>query len=181
MRLGDVVRRVADAALPSADDARAYVALEHLAQGEPRLLGAASASEARSAKWSFARGDVLLGKLRPLLRKAALAPFDGVCSTDILVLRAEPEALPRYLLAALHTERFWAFAAASAVGTRMPRARWSSLCGYELSLPSLDAQREVARALEAMDRAVDANEAHLAQLREARRAVRESLVGEREG
>lgn len=176
MRLDEVVDCVSEALLPAGDDPRAYLGLEHLAQGEPTILGHALASEARSAKHAFIAGDLLVGKLRPSLRKAALAGFEGVCSTDILVLRARPVALPRFLLAALHTERFWRFAEASASGTRMPRTRWISLRRFAFDLPDLDAQAAAVRALDAMDRAVSANAAHLDQLRRARWAMHESLI-----
>lgn len=169
--LGDVVRCLGDIAVPARDDRRPYVALEHLAQGEPRVLGHAVAADARSAKCAFAAGDILLGKLRPKLRKAALAPFAGVCSTDILALRAGDGVIPRFVLAALHTDAFWSFAESTAVGTRMPRARWESLRRFRFVLPDLDAQARAAAALSAFDRAVEANEQHLSRLREARRAL----------
>ena len=135
------------------------------------MLGDALASEARSGKCAFITDDLLLGKLRPKLRKAALAPFAGVCSTDILVLRAGADALARFVLAALHTDAFWSLAESAAVGTRMPRARWESLRRFRFELPDLAAQARAAEALSAFDRAVEANEKHLARLREARRAL----------
>jgi type I restriction enzyme S subunit len=176
VRLGDVAAQITDIAQPDPEDPRPYVALEHLAQGEARLLGSARAGDARSAKATFAARDILLGKLRPNLRKAALAPFDGVCSTDILVLRAGDAVRPAFLLAAVHAEAFWSFATASAVGTRMPRTSWSALAAYRFALPALDAQDRAVAALAAVDRAVEENEAHLAQLRVARRALRERLL-----
>lgn len=174
--LGDVVRCLGDIAVPARDDRRPYIALEHLAQGEPRVLGHALAADARSAKCTFAPGDILLGKLRPNLRKAALAPFDGVCSTDILVLRPGADALARFVLAALHTDAFWSLAESAAVGTRMPRARWESLRRFRFALPDLSAQARAAEALCAFDRAVEANEQHLTRLREARRALGASVA-----
>ena len=43
----------------------------------------------KSTKRIFAKGDVLFGKLRPALNKVAYANCDGICSTDIIVLRAK--------------------------------------------------------------------------------------------
>lgn len=176
MALGDLVHCVTEAAVPTRDDPRPYLGLEHLAQGEPTVLGCARAADARSAKSAFVTDDLLLGRLRPKLRKAALAPFDGVCSTEILVLRARVDALPRYLLAAVHTDRFWSFAESSAVGTRMPRARWESLRRFRIALPPLQQQAEHVALLKALDHAVAANAAHLQRLREARSAIGESLT-----
>lgn len=174
--LGEVATQVCLAEVPAPDDPRPYLGLEHLAQGEPRVLGRARAGDARSAKSSFLQEDILVGKLRPNLRKAALAPFAGVCSTDILVLRAGEAALPAFLLAVVHTDAFWSFAVSTAAGTRMPRTSWSALARYRFALPPLETQRRVADALAAVDRAVERNEAHLAQLRATRRALAERLL-----
>ena len=84
VHLSEVADRRTEKAVPAETDTRPYVALEHLAQGNPALLGWSEASAAGSAKTVFRKGDVLFGKLRPYLRKAAPAPFDGLCSTDIL-------------------------------------------------------------------------------------------------
>lgn len=64
-----------------------YVGLEHLITDQPRIAGSAPASTSVSVNTVFRAGDTLFGKLRPNLRKVALADFDGYCSTDILVLR----------------------------------------------------------------------------------------------
>ena len=50
---------------PAAGDHRPYLALEHLAQGRPALLGSSSAGSATSAKTVFYTGDILFGRLRP--------------------------------------------------------------------------------------------------------------------
>lgn len=175
--LADVAEHVRVTVVPAADDPRPYLGLEHLAQGEPRVLGRDRAGAARSAKSEFLRGDVLVGKLRPNLRKAALAPFDGVCSTDILVLRAKGDLSPGFLLAVIHTDAFWSFAERTAAGTRMPRTSWSSLARYRFALPPPAERARIAHALAAVDLAIARNEDHLAQLRATRRALAERLLG----
>ena len=42
--------------------------------------------EYNSTKSRFYVDDILYGKLRPYLDKAVLAKFEGICSTDILVM-----------------------------------------------------------------------------------------------
>ena len=44
-------------------------------------------AEIKSTKNIFHPGDILFGKLRPYLNKMHLASTDGICSTDIYVLR----------------------------------------------------------------------------------------------
>src|SRR5438132_81226 len=97
VELGDVVTERKEKVTPAADDTRPYVALEHIATGEPTLLGHDSASAATSSKTVFEAGDVLFGKLRPKLRKCVRVGFSGVCSTDIVVLYASNGLVPEYL------------------------------------------------------------------------------------
>jgi len=73
-----------------------YIGLEHIAQGQPRLLGSLPSSASVSINCYFSKDDILFGKLRPNLRKSVKAPFAGYCSTDILVLRARDGVLPKY-------------------------------------------------------------------------------------
>src|SRR5262245_23454008 len=86
-------------------DAR-YVGLEHFESGSAWLRGLGAAGEVTSAKSAFRKNDVLYGKLRPYLDKAALADFDGICSTDILVLRPHEILDASYLSHLTHTEAF---------------------------------------------------------------------------
>src|SRR5262245_6109896 len=108
--LRDMATNVGEKANPALTDERPYIALEHMAQGQPRLLSWARAADATSTKTVFQERDVLYGKLRPNLDKAVLAPFDGVCSTDILALRPAPLVEPKFLLEVLHSPAFVRYA-----------------------------------------------------------------------
>ncbi len=82
---------------PAANLHLPYVGLEHIEPGSPYLAQWGVASEVNSTKSRFYQGDILYGKLRPYLDKAAIAEFDGMCSTDILVLRTNEFMTPEYL------------------------------------------------------------------------------------
>ena len=43
-------------------------------------------ADVASGKSAFKKGEILFGKLRPYFHKVGVAPFDGVRSTDILVI-----------------------------------------------------------------------------------------------
>src|SRR3954454_11022232 len=74
-----------------------YVGLEHLAEGEPVLLGTAPSTSSTSTNALFFPGDILFGKLRPNLRKTLRVDFAGYCSTEILVLRPRPSVCAEYV------------------------------------------------------------------------------------
>ncbi|HEY6074404.1 MAG TPA: hypothetical protein VIV15_13700 [Anaerolineales bacterium] len=59
------------------------VELEHVGQGDGRLLEWSTARKSMSSKYRFTAGDVLFGRLRSYLRKFWYADRDGLCSTEI--------------------------------------------------------------------------------------------------
>ena len=177
IRLGEVVDQRTAKLQPTPDDTRPYVGLEHLAQGMPTILGWFESNQTSSAKTVFRAGDVLFGKLRPKLRKAALAPFDGVCSTDIVPLYCRGEDLKeRYLLQLVHSYPFRRHAIATASGTKMPRTSWKELREFTFRLPSLDEQCETVAVLSSVDDVVARSGAAMRGLSVVKRALMPVLL-----
>ena len=155
VRLSEVADQRTAKSVPIATDTRPYVALEHLAQGSPTLLGWSKAGTAASVKTTFRAGDVLFGKLRPYLRKAAPAPFDGLCSTDILPLFGSNRLETCYLAQLAQWHPLQQHAIATSSGTKMPRTSWSQLATFQFSLPPLPEQRKIAAILSSVDDAIE--------------------------
>ncbi|PLL41954.1 restriction endonuclease subunit S, partial [Klebsiella michiganensis] len=76
---------------PIADGYNRYVGLEHLDSGslKSRRWGMLE-EESPTFTRVFKKGHILFGKRRPYLKKAAIAEFDGVCSSDIIVIESKP-------------------------------------------------------------------------------------------
>ena len=134
-----------------------YVGLEHFPEGALALSGHGWAADVVSAKTFFNAGDILFGKLRPYFRKVAIAPFDGICSTDIWVIRAKEGTDQRYLFYSIASEDFVAFSNRASEGTRMPRAKWQFASQYPLRLPPLPEQRAIAHILGTLDDKIELN------------------------
>ncbi len=63
-----------------------YIALEHIPRPCIALSEWDAADGLESNKFEFKKGEILFGKLRPYFHKVDVAPVDGVCSTDIVVV-----------------------------------------------------------------------------------------------
>lgn len=174
-RLGDCAGQRTEKVTPTTVDTRPYVALEHLAQGRPAILGWSSAGSAASAKTVFFAGDVLFGKLRPNLKKAAPARFDGVCSTDILPLFGKDGLDSTFLLHLAHWERFQQHAVATASGTKMPRTSWKQLGEFTFLCPSQSEQRKIAAILSSVDDAIEKTQAAVEQAEVVKRSLMQGL------
>lgn len=153
-----------------------YVALGHLEQGGLRLLTWQTAETAVSTKTLFMKGDVLFGKLRPNLRKAALAPFDGICSTDILPLFARDGLEPGFLAQLCQWPPLQEHAVSTAEGTKMPRTSWRALRQFSLLLPPLSEQRKIAEILSSVDDAIERTEAVIEQVRRVKQGLAQQLL-----
>ena len=175
-RLGDCAGQRTEKVTPTTVDTRPYVALEHLAQGRPAILGWSSAGSAASAKTVFFAGDVLFGKLRPNLKKAAPARFDGVCSTDILPLFGKDGLDSTFLLHLAHWERFQQHAVATASGTKMPRTSWKQLGEFTFLCPPPSEQSKIAAVLSSVDEAIEKTQAAVDQVQVVKRGVMEELL-----
>ena len=157
-QLMDICSHVKNSHKPVEDGNILYVGLEHLAQGFPAFVGQGVECNVKSSKTVFKVGDILFGKLRPYLRKGVQADFDGICSTDILVFRAEKRCESSFLKYLVHTDPFIDYAKSTTTGVQHPRTSWSSLKQFCLSLPPLAEQRKIAYILSTVQRAIDAQE-----------------------
>lgn len=146
-----------------------YVALEHMSRGSLFLSEFGTPEAVASAKATFRPKDILFGKLRPYFKKVAVAPSDGVCSTDILVLRAKSGDWA-VASAVCASDEVIDYATAGSEGTRMPRVSWDYLSRLELPMPDYDQrialQAEVAPLLE-LGMALSSEARRLAALRDA--------------
>ena len=96
VKLGDLFEVVTDLIDPQLHDGIVnYIGLENIESNTGKVIGQIKCSyqNIKSAKRKFSAGDVLYGKLRPALNKVAYANIDGICSTDIIVLRPKKEGV----------------------------------------------------------------------------------------
>ena len=157
-----------------------FVGLEHIDSGESNLKRWGEASEMKSAKTHFYPDDVLYGKLRSYLDKAIISEMEGICSTDILVVTANSNAFPRFLVYLLHCQAFINHAVSTSTGISHPRTSWNSLGKFTFALPSLSEQRAIADIFQAIDEKTAALEREVELIDELFHATLEELMtGER--
>ncbi|MCZ7583328.1 MAG: restriction endonuclease subunit S [Deltaproteobacteria bacterium] len=164
---------------PSDGEALPYVGLEHLDPGRNQIKRWGSIEEVRSTKSRFHKNDVLYGKLRPYLDKAALAEWIGVCSTDILVLTPNEElADPVFLSFLLHTHDFINHAVSTTEGVNHPRTSWTSIAKFLNPTPPLPEQRVIAAVLAKVQAGIETQRRIVATLKELKAATMAKLFRE---
>jgi type I restriction enzyme S subunit len=136
MEFGELIDLVSVRVQPGADNVPSTsIELENIEAETGRLLGKENVTSGSALRSRFRAGDTLFGKLRPYLRKFGRPGFDGICSTEIWVLRAKPKKLdPALLFFLVQTPEFNA-AASKQSGSKMPRADWDLVSATPIPCP----------------------------------------------
>lgn len=133
-------------------DITRFVGLENIEPGEFIIKSWGNIEDGTTFTKRFRVGDVLFGKRRAYLKKVAVATFDGICSSDILVLRAKPEKiLPGLLPFYISADPFIEYAVTTSAGSLSPRTKWKDLAKFEISLPDLKTQEKILSVLQGIE------------------------------
>jgi type I restriction enzyme S subunit len=153
-----------------------YIGLEHIPRRRMWMDEGGRADGVTSGKSRFGPGDILFGKLRPYFHKVISAPDEGICSTDVLVLRPRDPAVRGFLLAAVASDEVVASCTARSEGTRMPRTSWQDLASVEIPWPGDELARTMARSVDAVSARVQSAVAENAALVATRDALLPALM-----
>ncbi len=149
VKFGQIAALVTDSIKdPASAGITRYVGLEHLSPKDINIHSWGNISEGTTFTRVFRRGDVLFGRRRAYQKKAALADFDGVCSGDILALRARTEnLLPELLPYIVQSDKFFDYAVRTSAGSLSPRTKYKDLAELEFKIPPLEDQGHILRGL----------------------------------
>ena len=137
------------------DERLPYIALEHIVENSLRLQEIGDSSNIVSNKYRFNSDSFLFGKLRPYFRKLYRPDFEGVCSTDIWVIKPKSKNSKDFLFYFFANQEFVDFSYSGASGTRMPRADWKFVSQAKWMFPDPAEQKAIAEVLSSLDDKID--------------------------
>ena len=158
--VGEVFKKAEETVLPkSLVGPVTYIGLQNITQNTGGIHGKVvteDLADIKSLKNVFKSRDVLYGKLRPNLNKVWLADRQGICSTDIFVIRAidgtvEP-ALYAYLF---RSRRFNDTVIGHLKGAQLPRIGWPSFSELQIPLPPLEVQKAIVAEIEGYQKVIN--------------------------
>ncbi|WP_183059844.1 restriction endonuclease subunit S [Salmonella enterica] len=171
---GKATKRV----LSDVNDDTWVLELEDIEKESSKLLSTMRASERpfKSTKNSFKKGDVLYGKLRPYLNKIIIAKEDGVCTTEIIPLSAEPSCCNKYIFYWLKSSTFLGYVNDVSYGVNMPRLGTADGLKAPLRLAPLAEQKIIAEKLDTLLAQVDSTKARLEQIPQILKRFRQAVL-----
>jgi type I restriction enzyme S subunit len=156
VKFGDVVAEPKEICRSIVEEGIEHVVgLEHIDTGELHLRKSATIEESTTFSKKFRKGDVLFGRRRAYLKKAAQAGFDGICSGDITVFRAKKELSSALLPFIVNNDKFFDYAVKHSAGGLSPRVKFKDLAKYEFLIPPKAEQSRLAELLWAMDDVIE--------------------------
>ena len=132
-----------------------YVGVENLLQNKAGKTKATSVPTTGMVI-AYQKNDILIGNIRPYLRKVWLADCEGGTNGDVLTVQIEDteKVLPQFLYYVLSSEKFFLYDIQNSKGAKMPRGSKDAVMKFEVPLPPPEVQREIVRMLDSYTESV---------------------------
>lgn len=140
--------------MPTEADRETYIGLEHLDSGNLTVTRWGSAVDIKGQKLVMHKGDILFGRRNTYLKRAAIAPHDGLFSAHGMIWRPKEDIVDAgFFPFFVSSDYFMEEAIRISVGSLSPTINWRDLKELEFDLPDIDTQRKLSTLLWAMEHA----------------------------
>ena len=146
-----------------------YVGVESLIKDRGGKTSSSSLPEGVAIE--FLPQDILIGNIRPYLKKIWLSDCQGGTNGDVICIRVldSKEVIPKYLYHNLASDKFFDYDNSHAKGGKMPRGDKNAILAYKIPLPPLEIQSRIVEVLDKMATLTAELEAELKAELEARK------------
>ena len=151
-----------------------YVSTENMLQDYQGIVDAKSVPEDVNVI-SFSCGDILISNIRPYLKKVWKATYNGGCSSDVFVLKANDNIESDYLHYVIANDKFINFVMSGAKGVKMPRGDKNQMKTYSLSLPQIQEQKKIGKMLSLLDERIATQNKIIEDLKKLKVAIIEKM------
>ena len=163
------------------------IAPDSIEKGSGKLLGdIKTVKDSNVISWNhlFHKGQIIYSKIRPLLNKLVIAPFDGLCSADMYPIETE-ENTPFFVYLMLSSYFLEQIKQVTEDRVKMPKVNQEELSSFRIVLPSQEEQQEIVAYLDekcaAIDSLIASKEALIAELEAYKKSIiYEYVTGKKE-
>ena len=149
-----------------------YVSTENMLQNFSGIIP--YSEDEKTDGVQFQVGDTLLANIRPYLKKAWLASFDGACSTDVLAIHPK-DVLNEFLNNIIAQDRFIEYVMSGVKGSKMPRGDKNHILAYQTAIPSNLEQKKVCTFLRLLSTRIEKTRLTVEHLKKYKRGLHEHV------
>ena len=147
-KFSDIAYNITDKKIPTLEDKDTYIGLEHMDSGSLTISRFGSEVPLKGQKLVMRKGDILFGRRNAYLKRAAIAPHDGIFSAHGMILRPKTEVVnEKFFPFFIASDYFMDKAIQISVGSLSPTVNWSTLKNIEFNLPDIKKQEKLAELL----------------------------------
>lgn len=163
------------------------IAPDNIEKGSARLLhNIKTVEEVGVVSWNhlFRKGQIIYSKIRPMLNKLAIAPFDGLCSADMYPIETENDT--DYIVFLMLSDLFLSQVGMVTINrVKMPKINQNELANIRVPLPKIEEQREIAEYLKRkcmqLNEIIDKKEQYIIELESYKKSlIYEYVTGKKE-
>ncbi len=161
------------------------IAPDSIEKNSARLLDYKTVRDSGVISWNhlFFKGQIIYSKIRPLLNKIIIAPFDGLCSADMYPIETENNS--KFILYMMLSNYFSAqVGLVTENRVKMPKINQNELSSIIVALPSISEQQQIVDYLDkkcsAIDKSIEKKQAIIEKLKEYKKSlIYEVVTGKR--
>ena len=111
----------------------------------------------------YQKGDVLIGNIRPYLRKIWLSDREGGTNGDVIVIRSNDTLLPEFMFYCLASDSFFLYYNQALKDGKMPRGEKKRVLSYVIPSVGKEEQQRIVSILDTFEASIQNLEAQLKQ------------------
>lgn len=122
---------------------------DSIEKGSGKIINYKTVHEAGVISWNhlFYKGQIIYSKIRPMLNKVVIAPYDGLCSADMYPIETDNNY--KFLMYMMLSDYFTAqVGLVTENRVKMPKINQNEISAIVVTIPSITEQEEIAKYLE---------------------------------
>lgn len=134
-----------------------FVTIDNILQNKVGITTATNLPPSNNAMPAYEAGHILVGNIRPYLKKIWYANRDGGCSADVLNFEVNKDYDSKFVYYSLFRDDFFTHIMKGAKGTKMPRGDKNQILEFLIPDFDLSTQQKIAAVLSALDAKIELN------------------------
>ena len=153
-KFSEIAENITEKRMPTPEDKELYIAPNNLDTDTLSVPEYGYKVDLNGTKLIMHKGDMLFGRREPQLKKAAIAPHDGLFSAHGMIFHPKEDVIAKeFFPFFISSDYFFDAAIRISVGSLSPTVNWKDLKNLEFYIPDISDQQKYAKILWAMIRA----------------------------